>query len=203
MLDLLQLELQIKWSVFTLLVCPFSCSSNLYAACLGALQTALKWFSLPHSPHNLPYTGHLWGGCMYPQHLHVLPFLISFLVCPASSTCVLRASSCFTHIRTWSLVISSVLLMTLSLLSFFLCMYSSLMPQINCSFTSLSSSLYLHSFAANHLIHSSKFSLLCLFCLQNWRDFTVLLSTSYSAYMIVCLSHIFLATEMFFALDIF
>ena len=130
---------------------------------------------------------------MYPQNLHVLSFLISFLVCHASSTCVLRASSYFTHLRTWSLVISSVLLMALSLLSIFLCMYSSLMPQINSSFTHLSSSWYLHSFAAilNHMIHSSTFSFLHLFSLQNWGDFTVSLSSSCSAYMIVCLSHIF------------
>ena len=165
--------MKIKWSVFALLICPFSCSSNLYAAHLGALQTALKWFPLPHSPYISPYTGHLQGGCMYPQCLHVLPFLISFLVCPASSACVLRASSCFAHIRTSSLIISSALLMTLSSLSIFLCMYSLLMPQTNCSFTHLSSSWYLLSFAAtlNHLIHSSTFLLLCLFSLQNWEGF--------------------------------
>ena len=181
------------------------CSSNQYAACLGVLQTALKWFSLPHSPHVLPYTGYLWGGCMYPQYLHVLPFLIAFLFCHASSACVLKASSCFTHLRTWSPVISSVLLMTLSSLSIFLCMYPSLMPQINCSFTHLSSSWYLHSFAAilNCLIHSSTFSLLHLFSLQNWRGFAVSLSSLCSVSMIVCLSHIFLVTKMFFALDIF
>ena len=91
-------------------------------------------------------------------------FLISFLVCHASSACVLSAFSCFTHLRTWSPVISSVLLMTLSSLSIFLCIYSSLMPQINCSFTCLSSSWYLYSSAAilNCLIHSSTFSLLSL-----------------------------------------
>ena len=140
MFDLLQIELQIKWSVFTLLVCPYCCSSNLHAACLGALQTALKWFSLPHSPHILSYAGHLLDGWTAPQYLHVLRSLMLFLVCTPSTTCVLRASSYFTHLKTWSLVISSVLLMTLISLPIFLCMSLSLMPQINCSFTHLSSS---------------------------------------------------------------
>ena len=86
-----------KWSVFTLLVCLFSCSSNLYTALLGALQTALKWFSLPHPSHILPYAGHLWGRCMHPQYLHVSFFLISFLVCSASSTCVLKGFLLLCH----------------------------------------------------------------------------------------------------------
>ena len=124
MLDLLEIELQIKWSVFTLLVCPSSCSSNLHAVCLGPLQTALKWFSLPHSSHVLLYAGHLLGGWMYPQYQHGLTGLIILLsVCSISAVCVLRASACLTHIRTWSLVLLLDLLMILSLLSIFLCMY--------------------------------------------------------------------------------
>ena len=60
MLDLFALK--IIWSVFTILICPFSCSSSRHIAYLGPLQTALIWFTLPHSPHFLPYTGHFWDG---------------------------------------------------------------------------------------------------------------------------------------------
>ena len=112
MLDLLHIELQIKLSIFTLLVCPSSCSSNLPAACLGALQIALKWFSLPQSPHILPYAGHLPDEWIDPQYLHGLTVLVLLSVCTASNTC-------FAHIRTWSLITSLDLLMVLRLLSIF------------------------------------------------------------------------------------
>ena len=112
MLYLLQIELQIKWSVFTLLICPSFCSSHLPAACLGALQTALKWFSLPHSPHVLPYAGHLLGGWMDPQYLHGLTGLIFLSVYTASNACVLMASSCLARRRTWSLLCMCYLLLS-------------------------------------------------------------------------------------------
>ena len=149
MLNLLQIELQIKWSVFTLLVCPSSCSSNLHAACLGALADCTTNDSPCHIHHTSCHVlAHLLGEWMDPQYLHVLTDLILFFVCTASTTCILMASSCFAHMRTWSLIISSILLMTLISLPVFLCMYLSLMPQINCSFPHLSSSSYLHYFAA-------------------------------------------------------
>ena len=116
MLSLLQIELQIKWSVFTIFICPSSCSSNLHAICLGPLQTALQWFSLPHSPHILPYARHLLGGWLDLQYLHGLTGLIILLsVCSVSAPCVPRASACLAHIWTWTLVISFDSLMVFSL----------------------------------------------------------------------------------------
>ena len=124
---------------------------------LGALHTALKWFTLPHSPYIMPYAGHLLGGWMDPQYLHVLAFISLQSVCPASSICVLLDSSCIAHIRTCLLVILSALLLTL--------IQCSLRPHMNCSFTCLSCSWYSHTFTANLTLwsHSSTFSPLCLF----------------------------------------
>ena len=107
----------------------------------------------------------LWvSGCIH-NNLHVLTGLILFLVGTTSSACVIRASSCFAHIRTWSLVISSVLFMTLDLTIYFSFHVLIVNATKNCSFTHLFSSRYLHSFATilNILIHSSTFSLLLPF----------------------------------------
>ena len=114
--------LQKIWSVFTVLICPSSCSFSFCTACLGPLLTALIWFLLPHSQHFLPYTAHIQSGWMDPQYLHGLTSLIWLSVRSASDACVLRASSCFAHIRTWSFLISLVFLMAVSFMYIFICM---------------------------------------------------------------------------------
>ena len=112
---------------------------------LGALHTALKWFTRLHSPHIMPYPGHLLGGWLDPQYLHVPILIISALacpalalVCPAPLNCIMCISSCFVSIKTCSLVILSVLLLISFIIFAFI--HSLSRPHMNCSFIHLSCS---------------------------------------------------------------
>ena len=105
-----------------------------------ALYTVLKWFTLPHSPHVVPYAGHLQGGQLDPQYLKVPVLIISASVCPAPIICIILASSCFASIRTCSLVILSVLSFAFISLIISACMPSSSRPPMNCSLIYLSCS---------------------------------------------------------------
>ena len=111
---------------------------NLWTACLEPLQTALMWFIFAHSLHLLPHAGHLWGGWLDPQYLHWLVWHICFSGWFLSIVCVFQASSSFVHIRTCSHVILLAFLIDVSSLFIFVCMLSSFIPYINCSFTHLS-----------------------------------------------------------------
>ena len=128
------------------------------------------------------------------QYLLGLTSLNLLSVCPASNACVLRTSSCFAHIRTWSLVTSLDLFMVLRLLSiFFDILIVNAMDKL---LFYLPIELLIPAFFAAILtlfIHSSTFSLLCPLSLQNWRDFTLSLSSLCSAWMVACLSIIFCA----------
>ena len=55
-------------SVYT----SISCCTLRTVLFLTLLLTALWWFILLHPLHFFPYAGHLWGGWLDPQYLHVL-----------------------------------------------------------------------------------------------------------------------------------
>ena len=99
----IDLQLWLKWLLSTWLVCPLLCSSHLGILCLGALHTALKWFTLLHSPHIKPYAGHLlvvaWSTLSSDSCSHCLSIGL-----PCPSYLHHACFSCFASIRTCSLV---------------------------------------------------------------------------------------------------
>ena len=58
-----------------------SCSTLWTSLCLTLQHTGIKWFNLPHPLHLFPYAGHLWGGWMDPQYLHMHCWLFVAFAC--------------------------------------------------------------------------------------------------------------------------
>ena len=120
------------------LFCKVSCSTSLTACVLLLLQTLQKWPVLLHSAHIFPYARVCLVGCMLPQYLHIcfesvpdcddllgltlhadLDIIIlsdSFdsVIVFITATCVLCASTLFTHDRILSLVMVSFPLIVVS-----------------------------------------------------------------------------------------
>ena len=169
------------------------CSSLLDNLCLGALHTALKWFTQPHSPHIMPYAGHCLGGWLDPQYLQVPALIILALVCPAPLNCIILASSCFASLRTCLLVILSILPLVLIPPIIFTLMPSSSRPHMNCSFIHLSSSKYSHFSASAFtlLIHFSRFSSLHFFQFTKSEGFDCLIIFFFCLYYNWLLSCVF------------
>ena len=135
--------------------------------CHISLHTSLKWFYFLLLLHFLLYVGHCWGGCPFPQYLH-LPTLLCILGVVWSCSCLfcltvsksfasfmpLRANFCAlctsnlcTYSNTHSLVASLVSSYMATSLRISLIIPLSLSSLNNCSVSNLSYSLYWHSAA--------------------------------------------------------
>ena len=175
-----------------------SCSTSWTALCIMLLHTAFKWFILLHSSHHLQYTGHLWGGWLDPQYLHMFVWLCCGLCLYfdffsdqmaldswcifklfKTTVCVLWASTHHAYISTWLLVTSVFPSLFVSSLIISIIMAMSFSPYINCS-------LIVYLFLCNCIIwmlvylpiHSSTFSLCCQTSFWNYSDVTVSLYCS-------------------------
>ena len=160
---------------FTVVISSLFCSSHLDIPHLVALHTVLKWLTLLHFLHIMPYAGHLLSGWLDPQYLHVLVLIISASVCSGPIICIRLASSCFASIRTCSLVTLSVLSFALISLTIGACMPSLSRPHMNYSFIHLILLLIFtffcfYSYSFYPLLNIFIFA---FFTLQNQRDFSV------------------------------